>query len=239
MNVDTGNVDRIEEMLDLFVSYGLAGRVGVGLGKVTDAFSNDESPLATYTTSCMTAPEFSAVELAFNHMAAQRGFGVATLPTPIATPCTAVRAREIVVGSDGEMWKCWDDIGDPRQSLGTVFDYRTTNAELERWLEYHPADDPQCSSCIAMPVCMGGCAHHEFHSEDREARCGSFRHNHVERVTIAARHALGLAPGLPAPMPAFDEIPTSNTLRISVPVAITRRRNPTRQPAISVPASAD
>ena len=115
-----------------------------------------------------------------------------------------MRSGEIVVGADGELWKCWDDIGDPSQSIGTVFDYAVSNDNLGQWLDYHPADDPQCSTCVAMPVCMGGCAHHEFHSTDREARCGSFRHNHVARITEALRRAVGLEPGPIPELPRFD-----------------------------------
>lgn len=194
INVDTSNLHRLEELLGLLADAGLSGRVSVGLGRVTDAVSDATAPLASYTTSCLTAPEFSDAELAFHALAAQYGFATPGAPRIVHTPCTAVRKSEIVVGADGEMWKCWDDIGNQDQALGSVFDYSVTNEKLAQWIEYHPADDPQCSSCVAMPVCMGGCAHHHFNSEDPEARCGAFRHNHQARIDGLLRKTMGLAP---------------------------------------------
>ncbi|MCB0998995.1 MAG: radical SAM protein [Acidimicrobiales bacterium] len=223
INVDTANAHRVAELVDRLAEEGLAGRVGVALGRITDAVSNDASPLASYTKSCLTASQFSHYELAFQAVAEAAGFGYPGLPQPSGSPCTAVRSREIVVGADGEMWKCWDDIGDPARSIGTVFDYRTTNQELDRWLAYHPLDDAQCSSCMALPVCMGGCAHHDFHSDDREAKCGSFRTNHQRRVDEVTRRRLGFAAGEVAPLPRFDLEPAGPLAGQPVTMRPTRR----------------
>ncbi len=222
INVDTNNANRVEELLVLLADAGLAGRVRIGLGKITDAVSNDSAPLATYTRSCLTGPEFASYELAFDRLAESYGFGFPGGPKPVGTPCTAVRAGELVVGSDGEMWKCWDDIGDADQAIGDIFEYRVTNAKLDKWLQYHPADDPICSTCIAMPVCMGGCAHHDFHGQDREARCGSFRHSHVERVAELVRREAGLPAGRMPELPHFD--PSPDRPITSTPVALSPRR---------------
>ncbi len=233
INVDTKNAHRVEELLAMLARSGLAGRVRVGLGKITDAVSNEAAPLATYSKSCLNGPEFGAYEMAFNSVAESYGFGFPDPPKPIGTPCTAVRSGEIVVGADGEMWKCWDDIGDSSQVIGTVFDYRTTNAELHKWFRYHPADDPQCSTCIAMPVCMGGCAHHDFHTDDREARCGSFRHNHAERVTEYLRRSLGLEAGPLPELPRFGGRRSQATM--PTPVSLSRRRSTTLDPRGTTP----
>lgn len=225
INVDTTNAHRVEELLSILAERGLAGRVAVGLGRITDAVSNEAAPLATYASSCLSAPQFGEFELAFNEVARSYGFLEVSPPRPVTTPCTAVRAKEIVVGSDGEMWKCWDDIGAPDQAIGTVFDYTVTNDHLDQWFQYHPADDPQCSTCIAMPVCMGGCAHHHFHSEDPEARCGAFRHNHVGRITQVLQGVLGLEPEQIPPLPRYDGVQVP-VVAAGTPVLLgpTRRR---------------
>jgi uncharacterized protein len=223
VNVDTSNAHRAEELLVLLASAGLAGRIRVGLGRITDASSNAAAPLASFTTSCLNAPQFAEFELAFTALAESYGFSAPSPPRPVATPCTAVRAKEIVVGADGEMWKCWDDIGAPDQAIGTVFDYTVTNDRLDQWFEYHPVDDPQCSTCIAMPVCMGGCAHHHFHSADPEARCGAFRHNHVGRITQVLERVIGMEPGAIV-LPRFDN---ASPALVGTPVSL----GPTRRQA--------
>ncbi|HSL58841.1 MAG TPA: radical SAM protein [Acidimicrobiales bacterium] len=224
INVDTTNAHRVDELLAILADAGLAGRIGVGLGRITDAVSNAASPLASFTTTCLSTAQFGEFELAFTRVAESYGFAAPSPPRPTASPCTAVRAREIVVGADGEMWKCWDDIGDPDQLIGTVFDYTVTNDRLDRWLGYHPADDPQCSTCIAMPVCMGGCAHHHFNSDDPEARCGAFRHNHVGRITQVLERVLGVTPDEPPSLPRYDLGPAQPAVSTAVALGPTRRR---------------
>ncbi len=66
---------------------------------------------------------------------------------------------------------------------------RASRDRIAPWLGYDPFADDDCLSCIALPGCMGGCAHHDFHGS-REDRCGSFRLNHREKVRNEAhRHA--------------------------------------------------
>lgn len=226
VNVDTTNAHRVDELLALLAAEGLADRIRVGLGRITDATGNPSSPVASYGPACLTASQFGELELALTARAEAYGFAAPSPPRPIGSPCTAVRSKEIVVGADGEMWKCWDDIGAPDQVIGTVFDYTVTNELLDPWLSYHPADEAQCSTCIAMPVCQGGCAHHHFNSDDPEARCGAFRHNHVGRITQVLERMIGIGPGDPDPLPRFDTPDAERRSGHATPVALgpTRRR---------------
>jgi len=100
----------------------------------------------------------------------------------MGTPCTAVRANELVVGSAGELYKCWENVGDRREVIGHVRDYERQNSRVRRWLAYDPFSDDECRNCIALPVCMGGCAHHAMDEIQHENRCDSFRHNYRERL---------------------------------------------------------
>ncbi len=88
----------------------------------------------------------------------------------------------MIVGSEGELWKCWDDVGNAAEAIGHIRDYRDTNGRLHRWLSYDPFANDECRSCIALPACMGGCAHHAMVPNQYENRCGSFRHTHRETV---------------------------------------------------------
>lgn len=191
MNVDRGNLGHAEALLQELRDRGLAGRVTVSAARMTGVVANPSAPIATYAGSCFASMDFADVELAFGELAGRYGFRIASLPKPVATPCTAVRASEIVVGSEGELWKCWDDIGNPAEAIGTIFDYTDVNDRLAPWLAYDPFSDLDCSQCIALPGCMGGCAHHLYHG-DRTERCGSFRYNHARQVEVATRRQLGL-----------------------------------------------
>jgi len=123
---------------------------------------------------------------------------------PAATPCTAVREHELVVGSRGELFKCWYDVGNPGESIGTIHDLDARNSRLAKWLLYDPFSDPDCTTCIALPGCMGGCAAHALVG-DRDSRCGTFRHSYREQV---ARYVEGAArAAVPASFDPPSELP--------------------------------
>ena len=69
----------------------------------------------------------------------------------------ARRQRQMCIrdSADGELWKCLDDIGNNDEAIGTIFDHKTANAQITKWLGYDPFSDDDCRSCVALPGCMG------------------------------------------------------------------------------------
>ena len=94
----------------------------------------------------------------------------------------AVRTNELAVGSRGELYKCRDTVGNALEVVGNIRDYHQLNGRLHKWLNYDPFSDPECRECVALPVCMGGCARYSMNTLQHENRCGTFRHNHQERI---------------------------------------------------------
>ena len=190
VNLDTDNVDRTEELLAILADAGLAGRIGIYPGHLVGVAENAAAPSSTYAAAhaCLTTPAFAHAALQFGRLAQRYGFGSPDVPEATGTPCTAVRDNELVVGSAGELYKCWDSVGSPFESIGHISDYRNTNGRLRRWLAYDPFANEECRSCIALPVCMGGCAHHAMDLDLREDRCGTFRYTYQERVADYVTH---------------------------------------------------
>jgi uncharacterized protein len=195
MNVDTENYGRAEELLQILAEQGLAGRLEVYLGKLVGVDDGTAAPSSTYQPACFSTKEFAAAELGFTELAMRYGFSMPSVPGPVATPCTAVRANELIVGSEGELYKCWESVGNPQHVTGNIRDYQNQNGRLRRWLSYDPFSNDECRSCIALPVCMGGCAHHGMDVLQYENRCDTFRYNYAQRVQLLARSVeSGLAP---------------------------------------------
>lgn len=187
MNVDTRNIERAEELMQILRDEGLEGKLVVIPGQLTEVTTNDDAPGAAYHGGCLSNQGFAEAELEFTRLAASYGFGDGvSLPSPTGVPCTAVAANELVIGSDGELYKCWDDVGNPGQVIGDIRDYMNPNGRLRRWLAYDPLSNQECRSCIALPVCMGGCAHHGMDIRQYDNRCGTFRYTYKEKVLAAA-----------------------------------------------------
>jgi uncharacterized protein len=189
MNVDAENILRAEELLRILCDEGLSGKLTVYPGQIVGVNDGSPSPSATYRPPCLTNGEFADAELAFTELATKYGFGAPSLPAPSGAPCTAVRQNELVVGSEGELYKCWDSVGNKQAVTGTIFDYSNPNGRMRRWLDYDPFSDEECTSCIALPVCMGGCAHHGMDVLQHENRCSTFRHTYQEQVLAFVQHA--------------------------------------------------
>lgn len=84
--------------------------------------------------------------------------------------CTKVLSRAImvyveqfslnsfVIGPDGALYKCWNDIGYSERSIGNLEKgIKLTNKFVE-WLSYDVVKDQECKDCSFFPVCYGGCA---------------------------------------------------------------------------------
>jgi uncharacterized protein len=182
VNVDTGNIGRVEELLRILAGEGFSGKLTVYPGQIVGVADMPTMPSARYKVRCLTNPEFAQAALAVDGLVARYGFGRPGLPRPTGAPCTAVRSNELVVGSKGELYKCWDSVGNPLEVIGHIGDYENLNGRRAKWLAYDPFANDECRGCIALPVCMGGCAHHAMDKLQYENRCGAFRHTHAEQV---------------------------------------------------------
>lgn len=93
-------------------------------------------------------------------------------PSHERTTCMARNMSSMVVGPDGEMYKCWNDVGIKEREVGSIGD-KITNKGL--WLQYVSGalqwDDSECANCRLLPVCNGGCPYtrirNKYHGENK------------------------------------------------------------------------
>jgi uncharacterized protein len=182
VNIDRDNASEYERLLDVLVERGLAGRVTAYPGQLVAYDEGIGAPSETYRPQCLTLPEFAALERRFDAAARERGLAATGLPQPIMSPCTAVRVNELVVGANGELYKCWDSVGNNREVVGHLRSWRDPNDRALKWLSYDPFTDDGCRGCIALPTCMGGCAHHAMLDRAGDSKCSTFRTTYREQV---------------------------------------------------------
>lgn len=74
--------------------------------------------------------------------------------------CAIRNKNSIVIGPEGEVYKCWNDVGDKEKVVGYVDGKITNESLLLRYLVgADPFEDPKCKECLLLPVCGGGCPH--------------------------------------------------------------------------------
>jgi len=81
--------------------------------------------------------------------------------------CGATDESNELIDHNGNLYKCWNDIGIAGRAYGSVLDPgRIKNGNLIPWLMYDYLQDPLCHNCILLPKCCGGCPHkRRFKSE--------------------------------------------------------------------------
>lgn len=74
--------------------------------------------------------------------------------------CAANRVNAYIVGPEGEIYKCWNDVGDPKKVVGTIQSSKIINKALlmkyivgSKWY-----NDASCRDCFFLPICGGTCS---------------------------------------------------------------------------------
>jgi uncharacterized protein len=153
--------------------------LGISLGQVdkaTDHCGMGEKDL-------LDPGEFAAIQNALLGQSASCTDAVpdaSALPTPFDTVCGADKPNAFVIGPNGDIFKCWNSLGRPTDSIGNisgVWDDRSSD-----WMRFQPSDDPQCRACKYLPICQGGCPDVQLRTHGEQKYCTPLRHTLREQL---------------------------------------------------------
>ena len=95
--------------------------------------------------------------------------------------CGAQNLWFLVIGSDGKLYKCWEDVGKEDRFFATIEqlnprNFINTSCNLNALLLYVNSisvlNDEECKQCVWLPLCSGGCPSKKmFHN----MKCISFK----------------------------------------------------------------
>lgn len=98
--------------------------------------------------------------------------------------CAANTRNSFVIGPEGELYKCWEDVGKQDMVIGSIFeDEPITNSELVALYSVgtDPYLDSECRECMVLPICGGGCANRrlraKYFHEDGLEFCSLYKDN--------------------------------------------------------------
>ena len=95
-----------------------------------------------------------------------KGLNVSFFPKIAYKGCMIQRTGAFIIGPEGELYKCWNDVSDPNRVVGSIMDNKHRNYSL--LLKYVNEIDPfdeKCKRCHAFPICDGGCGHVRFRNK--------------------------------------------------------------------------
>lgn len=107
---------------------------------------------------------------------------LSTFPHMTMGGCTMTKRNAYVVGPDGELYKCWDDVGRKDLEIGSVDSFLDWNMPLvaEGMIGASYLEDEQCEKCFFFPICDGGCPKMRMlNKRDGRKRdtCSYFKHH--------------------------------------------------------------
>ena len=98
--------------------------------------------------------------------------------------CAARNPTMWVIAPNGDLYKCWEIIGDRKYKIGELTEDGikiTDHKQLNRYLYgADPFEDKSCQQCFSLPICHGGCPHkrieNKFNHQDYDL-CTHFKKN--------------------------------------------------------------
>ncbi|MBQ7858621.1 MAG: radical SAM protein [Faecalibacterium sp.] len=73
--------------------------------------------------------------------------------------CVAEHESSFVIGPDGALYRCVNDVGNPCLATGTVVLGETQVESIAKYLGRDPCSEPECRDCPYLPLCYGGCVY--------------------------------------------------------------------------------
>jgi uncharacterized protein len=111
---------------------------------------------------------------------------LATFPRKPVVGCTLTKRNAYVVGPDGELYKCWDDVGVESLVVGHIDRLDNWNMGLiaEGMTACSYLDSSECKECFYFPICDGGCHKVRMRNlhDDKKRDCCSYFKNHLDEL---------------------------------------------------------
>ncbi|MDR7856498.1 radical SAM/SPASM domain-containing protein [Tissierella sp.] len=154
INVDQHNKEEAFKLLKDISDSPLSKFIVLDVAAVYDPMDVEHS----YT---LTLKEYIGVKNDFIDLCKSEGFQISNTlfyPKRVNAACVCDRINSSVIGPDGNMYKCWEEIGDTDACIGQVGINTVMNLP-ERYYDYMLFDPTlleKCSNCNILPVCMGG-----------------------------------------------------------------------------------
>lgn len=146
VNVDRTNADDFVELYKMFQQEDMKGI------QLSPAFVSDIRD----TNKCVlsSSEQYNYVLNLFK----EHGIVFSNFFPKIYMECFVRNSNFVSIGPQGELYKCWNDIGNPDKVYGYL-DGRITNEQvLLRYLAASdPFEDQACKKCLLLPICYGAC----------------------------------------------------------------------------------
>ncbi len=159
INIDKTNIDQAKKVVELFDDIENRDHISFNLGLLTD----NEYVNQSLSCNFFSIEEYSYLSYEFNQYLRQKGFSFHQElydPKVKLNHCLADRIDSILIDPSGDIYKCFQNVGDTKYCIGNLLKNENIldiQARGSRYILSSPLENMSCSSCDILPLCMGGC----------------------------------------------------------------------------------
>lgn len=150
VNTDKNNTDAVNKIIDIIKKHNLK------------SFFPYAAPVHDYggdycVGECFSQKAFIEYEYTNLMQIGNPEYIMAKYPLLRDNVCCADSMPGMIINADGNLYKCWQDIGNDSLSYGNIKEDTINEMNEIMYLKDDPTRDPRCSECKMLPICMGGC----------------------------------------------------------------------------------
>jgi uncharacterized protein len=129
---------------------------------------------------CQSAPRFTDEETDVLKSLVNSGIEILNLPRPKPVCCQAADPQSFIVDAEGNIFKCWNDLGRPGNRINEKMD-DPFSPQLFRYMAWNPYRLQHCRMCNIMPWCLGGCL-----AKPPDEDCGLWHYSRNDMLKLLA-----------------------------------------------------
>ena len=185
INIDKENISCVDELLEVLRSkIERYEKLKIDFGQV-QAFTEI---CKSVESNCYNNEQYADIMLPLYSKIQEFGFEVNKMncyPAPRVNYCCYDYANSFVVDNHGEIYRCWNHVGNSKYSCGNVKNFNFDNLEKNYLssIQWNPIRHKKCCECEYLPICMGGCPDIMKNSDDGQPVCGTVKYN-LDKVLI-------------------------------------------------------
>jgi len=175
INIDKANTIQLEQLFDVLSKKLISKKVKIDLGRVEACTETCKS----IESNCYKNSEYADIYLNTYKYIQKYGF---LENSPLKYPeakynfCCTDYANSFVLDFEGNLYKCWNSIGNKKESIGNIENMDITNHRHGQWLLWDPLKHTKCKECDILPLCMGGCPYYPI-LDKTEPICDAYKYN--------------------------------------------------------------
>ncbi len=182
VNVDKETQSELEPLLELMVEKGIGQELHLG------HVCADTDSSKGFCSKCLDNKEFAQVAVNFERLLFAKKIST-NYPVPVRTKCGADYLYSFVIDADGDIYKCWNDIGIKETRIGNISEIecfeqlaQIPNQNYTKYMTWSPFSFEKCRACKILPICQGGCLYNGI--EGGKPVCDNWKYELEEYIKL-------------------------------------------------------